>query len=124
MRLKILPLESWMCWEHTLESCLESDMYSVVAARFHRPGIYLEGERCWFELDDGRAYSYPADTFRYSLKLHDGLRLDPQQVLALEAIVAARLATREQREMLINHQNAIETRRVYRDAQRHMMRTF
>ena len=122
MRIKVLPLESWMEWDFTLENCLEGGRYTPVPVRFNRPGIYLEGTLSWFELENGCAYSYPTDQFQYTLKMHDALRLDPQQVRALKDIVAARLASRRQRELLTNHLNAMATREVYRNSRKHALR--
>lgn len=123
MRLKVLPLETWMCWESALEDCLESGRYPPVPARFRRPGIYLEGSQCWFELDNGSAYSYPVATFQYQLKLQSALDLNPRQVSALGQIVEARLATRVQRELLRHYRDAMEIRQVGRSSRKHMMQT-
>lgn len=126
MRLKVLPLDTWMCYEITREDCLESDEYQPFPVRFNRPGIYLEtsGKEavCWFELDNGCAYSYPVATFQYTLKLHNAWHLNQQQVVALQAIVATRLATRSQRELLRNYLDAWSTRAVYRNSRKHMLR--
>lgn len=123
MRLKVLPLETWMCWESALEDCLESGRYPPVPARFHRPGIYLEGTQCWFELENGSAYSYPVASFQYELKLKTALDLNPWQVSALQQIVAARLATRTQRELLRHYRDAMEIRQVGRSSSKQMMQT-
>jgi len=123
MQLKVLPLEPWMLRETTLADCLESDRYAPVPVRFNRPGVYAEGEQSWFELGDGRAYAYEFATFLHSLKLLEAARLDTQQVHALRAIVAARLATRGQRELLHSYDDAMMARRVHRNTRKYLMRS-
>jgi hypothetical protein len=36
MRLKVVPLESWMCWEWARADCLESGRYQPVTSRFNQ----------------------------------------------------------------------------------------
>jgi len=102
--VKVLPLEYWMKVEWTLEDCLEGGRYTAVIPKFNRAGIYLKREKekteCWFELGDGRAFSYPVDQFEYEMSLLDVERINHRQAAALKEIVAQRLATKEQAELL------------------------
>lgn len=121
-RLKVLPLDTWM--EHTwlLEDALESDRYVGTAPRYHRPGIYLLGDQCWFELADGRAFTYEAPMFRYTLSLLVAADLTEAQAAALGAMARAKLATKAQLAKLRAYQDAYSCRAVYRNSRKTAMR--
>lgn len=116
MRLKILPLAFWMVTEDLLADCLASGRYPPVPPRFDRPGVYLEGATCWFELGDGRAFAYDVSQVRYQLALAAASQLTERQAAALQGIVAQRLATKTQRTLLRHYQEALACRAVYRNS--------
>ena len=118
MRIKVLPLEYWMLWDDALEDCLESGRYPAALPLFYRPGIYLEGTACWFELADGNAFCYPRETFMHTLARLEAERLNARQVAALADIVAQRLATKQQRELLQMCRHVADLRETSRNAGR------
>ena len=124
MNFKVLLLDYWMQQEHMLQDCINFShaRYLPTVSRFNREGIYLEGDKCWFELADGRAYTYPASTFKYKLESIDILRLNTRQVLALETIVKQKLATRKQQHMLSMYNNSMATRATGRSARMQVRR--
>ena len=103
MKLKVLPPESWMLAPHALEDCTSPRhgifRYTPRDPQFHRPGIYKQGNLCWFESDD-RAWSYDPKDFAYSLSLLQAAELNTHQVRALQAVVDQKLATKAQRHLL------------------------
>lgn len=118
-RIKMLPLDSWMIW-HADEVTAEG-RYQPMAPRFNRPGRYLEGADCWFELQDGRAFTYPQEDFLFALKMRDAERISERQAEALAAIVAQRLATAEQRAMLWAYRDMMAIRETGRSARKRMI---
>lgn len=124
MHIKILQLEMWMTEDWMREDLLGNERYRPVTARFHRPGIYRHGKDCWFELDDGRAFTFPRADFDFSMTLLDVERLSARQIQALRAIVAQKLATRTQRDLLYHCDCAREVRETYRGARKVAMRRF
>ena len=101
MNIKVLRLNKWMMGDRMLEQCVAYDqIYVPVEPVFHRPGIYLHGDKCWFEVKDGRAWSYPKETFLREICLLDVEQLNHRQIAALSAIVVNKLATPEQRKLL------------------------
>ena len=101
MNTKVLRLHKWMMFGRMLEQCVAYDqIYAPVEPVYNRPGIYLHGNKCWFEVKDGRAWTYPKETFLREIRLLDIERLNHRQIAALSAIVQNKLATPEQRELL------------------------
>lgn len=106
---------SWMC-EETLKHYKPLPAYSP-----RRPGIYLCGSQSMFVLEDGRAFEYDSKQFRYELAVMQAGELDHRKVQALAAVVAQRMATKQQRELLRKCQDAAALREVARSATlRHM----
>lgn len=99
--LKVLQLSQWMFprknkhLEQERQDCLSR--YKTYEPVMNRPGRYKLGKKCWFEVD-GRAYA--DDMFNYDLDILNAERYNARQVLALESVVAQKLATREQRKLL------------------------
>lgn len=118
-RIKVLPLESWMEWD-SVEDCLS--LYPTTAPTFHRPGIYRTPTQCWFELVDGRAFEYPTADFDFALRLLEAERLTARQAAALQAVVAQRLATKAQRQLLRDYEDHRQCRAVYRNSRKTAMR--
>lgn len=114
MNIKVLPLDFWMTHANLLEDCLADGRYCPVEVRFKRPGIYLEGDSCWFELDAERAYTYDKSYFTYTIELYEAMRLTVKQAAALKQIIELKLATRKQRELHCRYREAMEGRNVYR----------
>lgn len=124
MTLKTLPLESWMQDDEELAEVLESDRYPPCRVSVGRPGIYLEGPLCWFELDAQRAYAYPREDFTYKLRLLDASKLNERQVQALQQIVQQGLATKQQRQLLRDCRDSAEIRNTGRDSRKTFLRMF
>lgn len=122
MTLKVLPLESWMTSPYALDDCLESGTYKQVSVRFGVPNIYLNGNRCWFELDSHTAYSYPKDDFLYKLRLENALELNYAKAAALQAVVEQKLASPEQRALLRDYRDAMMIRETGRNACKSFLR--
>lgn len=101
-KLKVLPPEWWMLTDHWLTDELRIDRASrrkKVKPVYLRPGIYLEGDRCWFE-NGTRAWFYESKQFRYTLDILDAEQVSANQVKALHGIVDAKLATKQQKRLL------------------------
>ena len=101
--IKVLPLSHWTQGGHLLTT-----------PKFFRPGLYLHGNECWMELPDGIAVTCSRGAFLFELRMHHAGELNHRQAAALEAIVEARLATREQKKMLTDYQEAQYGRKLYR----------
>ena len=101
MNIKVLQLERWMRSPKLREQCLQvGQLYKPTESIFNRPGLYLHGNECWFELADGRACTYPIDSFRRELELLNVQHLNHRQIHALEQIVENKLSTSHQRRLL------------------------
>lgn len=121
MRTKVLPLDYWMQIPELLADCLAGGHYPAVLPRYHRPGLYLQGKDCWFEIQDGRAFCFPRHTFCYQLALLDAERLTIRQAAALAEVVRLKLATRAQRQLLYRYQDAMAVRQTYRSSRKHCL---
>lgn len=115
-----------MLHDWTLEDCLEGGRYLAVTAKVQRPGLYLlsnaSGTECWFELEDGRAFTYRQCDFEYTLELLNSEKINARQAAALREIVAQRLATKEQRALLTRYDENLELTIIGRNARRSMLR--
>ena len=124
MKVKCLQLDYWMEWDtddddrflEMLEDSLAH--YKPCPAVYNRPGIYLDREtgKCWFELQNGRAFLYDARMFKYDLSLLMVQNLSAKQAEALQGIVDQKLATKEQRRLLYTYYCAMNSREVGRRA--------
>lgn len=119
MNLKRLDLDMWMATKWMLDDVLsQSTDYRPIEPRIGKPGRYLLGDECWFELPDGRAFTAPASGFRFDLARLQSWHLSEAQVLALRAIVKAKLATKRQRQMLYHRECAEAGRDIYRGSRK------
>lgn len=119
--VKVLPLDHWMTWAASLEDCLAHGPYKKVAPRFNRPGIYREGASCWFELPDGRAFTFRREDFDFKLAILNAERISRRQAAALAAVVVHRLASPEQETMLRAYRDMMEVRETGRRARKHVL---
>ena len=101
-KLKVLPLESWMkyiggslSWKHR-ERTLRCYKRANPIISNGRPGLYLQGNVCWFELGDGRCYWYSKLEFIRRLNLLNSEDLRPEEIKGLSEICKCRLATKKQ----------------------------
>lgn len=96
MRIKILPLESWMKSEWSRKSCnlIERNPY------YFKPNIYLIGDYCWFELSNGLAYEWDKNSFLYALRLYKASEYNYHQYDALKSIKIQKIATKKQLQLL------------------------
>lgn len=124
MRTKVLPLEFWMTDKEMLEDCLKGGKYDRVEPHFNRPGIYRNGDQCWFETSDGRAYTYPVSQFAYEMRILDAERISIKQADALAEVVKQRLATPAQRALLNDYRGAMEIRNTYRQSRLSVLRVY
>lgn len=130
-RIKVLPMDSWMesedhdffgiIFKETLEEYAEKGR--EIEPLLHRPGrYYLRPSHkggtglCWFELPNGRAFKASSKHFLYDLALLDVEHYNQRQVDALQAVVAQKLATPEQRKLLHLIWSQRTSRQVYRTA--------
>lgn len=124
-KISVLPLEFWMASAFMLEDVLESSAkdHSPIPPRFNRPGLYCDrlNKFAWFEVSDGRAFTYSVSTFEYLLKTKHGAELSAEKIDALARIVAVRLASKAQREILAFAYAAKEYRRVMRSTKLHLL---
>ena len=96
--IKVLPAEWWFI-EYSKDEIIEEARYIQCDPRFNRPGIYLDGDFCWFEADGG-AWLYDKAYFIYELELLNASSFNHRQVSALKAIVDQKLATKYQIKLL------------------------
>lgn len=127
MRLKVLPLERWMvddvdpdCWY--ADRLLGSGTYPEVPPSFKRDGIYLQGKKCWIEVC-GRAFQYDVASFKFELGIRKAEKFNDKQIAALREICRQKLATRQQCMLLIDIDNAIQSKQTYRQARMHFLKT-
>lgn len=101
-KLKVLPPEWWMLTDRWLKDelrCAEESRCKEVEPVYLRPGIYLKSDRCWFE-NGTRAWLYKSEQFRYNLGILNAELVSGAQVEALQVIVDAKLATKQQKRLL------------------------
>lgn len=118
MTIKVLPLEFWMEDAFFLEDCLEGGRYMPTPPRYKRPGIYLDGDACWFEVSATEAYSYPKEDFVYKLNVLNALRLNEHQAQSLKSVIAQKLASKEQRNLFHFYRDGLEIRKTGRMARK------
>lgn len=114
--IKVLPLPDWAMAPRRDAPYLQQSPIGGLSRPpvFHRPGVYLHGPYCWLELPDGTAASYSLTSFLYELRLYRASELNAKQAAALEAVVAARMATRQQQQLLDDYKEAQYLRNLYR----------
>lgn len=107
MSIKVLPLNRWMKESKHLHAVREETLahYTPTEPVFNRPGYYKwkvfpKAAACWFELEDGRAFPSRDLDFDYQLEQLHAEEYNARQVAALEAVVAQRMATKEQTRLL------------------------
>ena len=101
-KLKVLSPEWWMLTDRWLKDelrCAEESRCKEVEPVYLRPGVYLKGDRCWFE-NGIRAWAYNSKQFRYNLDILNAGLVSGDQVKALQIIVDAKLATKQQKRLL------------------------
>lgn len=101
-KLKVLPPEWWMLTDRWLTDELRIDRRSrrkKVKPVYLRPGIYLKGDKCWFE-NGTHAWLYESKQFRYHLDIFNAEAVSDVRVKALQGIVDAKLATKQQKRLL------------------------
>jgi hypothetical protein len=114
MSLKVLPLEPYMLSKRfNLE-----EHYPEIQPRFNRPGVYLDGDRCWLENNFGKAYQLESNDFKFRLRLLQAKELNERHFEALKAIAEVGLATKQQLKLLYELRMVKECRRVYLSARR------
>lgn len=125
MTIKVLPLDRWMRPTLHLPQRLEDTLYHYVqtAPVFGRPGRYWWKARpkalaCWFEMEDGRAFLYSAESFEYDLRHLNASRFNSRQVEALSQVVAQKVATREQVRLWQACMGVVSQRKSSRSARR------
>ena len=130
MKIKVLQLESWMTAksEATMRwiGHKEYDMtcggkYKQIDPVFNRPGLYLIGDFCWFEREDGTTYTYDASSFKYVMSMLDVECLNDRQGTSLAEIVAQGLSTKAQRNLLHKFREAKRLRTMYRNTRKFML---
>lgn len=97
MRIKVLPLESWMRFL-TEEDIQEMNLVEITPV-FNRTGYYLRNNSCWFELSNGKAYSYYPDNFKFELSLREASVYNSRQIAALKEVINQKLANKEQKSL-------------------------
>lgn len=100
MNIKRLNLDGWMKSKHGFEDTIKhsSANYTQIDPIIGKDGIYLKGKECWFEVN-GVAYTTSKSSFDYSFKILEVRELSKRETDALAAIVNAKLATKEQKEL-------------------------
>lgn len=139
--LKVLPLDRWQDGTYDfidLEAELQN--YQQIESVVGRPGRYLQRlprtkrqqtrARVWFELPDGRAFTYrhsnAAECFLLELETEAASRLMPEDISALAAVYNSRYATRYQRRLYSTYLHAkslreigLSTRKTIRERLKH-----
>lgn len=113
MKIKVLPLESWMLHDKFEDKLLGTKDYPTVERVFNRNGIYLKGKTCWVEVN-GTAYGYKPETFKRTLKLLNAEQYNDKQINALVCICTQKLATKQQKELLFTINSAKQIKSTYR----------
>jgi len=72
---------------------------------YNFPATYLEGDACWFELDDGRAFVYDPGTFKHRLSQYEAEFITANDARALQVIInmGNGIATKQQRSLLARY---------------------
>lgn len=123
-KLKVLPPERWMLTDRWITDELRIDRDSrakKVKPVYLRLGIYLKGDKCWFENGTG-AWTYAIEHFRYKLDILEAERISDMQVKALQVIVDAKLATKHQKRLLQLCRQVAEMKLANMLMRRHVMR--
>lgn len=113
MKIKVLPLESWMLRDKFADKLLGTKNYPTTEKVFNRNGIYLKGKTCWIEVN-GTAYRYNAEAFKSTLKLLNAEQYNDKQINALVCICTQKLATKQQKELLFTINAAKQIKNTYR----------
>lgn len=114
MNVKRLNLDKWMMRnDNVFEETVKQ--YEPFKRIFGKPGIYLYGDKCWFELPNGKSYLYSKEIFEYVLKMEEVKKLNQYQIEALRNIVKQKLATKEQRNLLYHYECMMMTRKTKRN---------
>lgn len=121
MTIKVMPLEFWMENPFFLEDCLAGGRYKPTPPRFMRPGIYVDGAACWFEVSATEAYTYPKEDFVYKLNVLNALRLNEHQARALSSVIAQKMASKEQRSLYRFYRDGMEIRNTGRMARKYRL---
>jgi hypothetical protein len=95
---------------------------TVVAPVFGRDGIYLDRQsgKCWFEVN-GQARSYERASFEYDLACLNASEINHRQVEALRGIIKQKLATQEQKRLLMYYTSHMGARSVRRETTMRLM---
>jgi hypothetical protein len=81
-----------------LEEGSRNGRYLQIEPIVNRDGIFKRGTECWFEVR-GRAFTYDLAMFKYEFSLLDYPSLSAQQLNALQAIMKAKLASKQQKKL-------------------------
>jgi hypothetical protein len=96
MRLKILPLDSWMKVWHMRDEEGELN-YEIEILNDHTDAKYMHGDVSWFVVD-GMAYKYDAKMFKYELRLANATMYRESEYEALCHLRANKVLNKEQTE--------------------------
>ncbi len=100
MNIKVLQLSPSYKSKPILEYNIKIGTFDQVPAVFNRPGIYLQGEKCWFEVPDGRAFTYSKNMFQYDIDLLEVEEVPKRVIEALSKLRHTRYITKDQRKIL------------------------
>lgn len=126
MTLKVLPTEFWMeidldpDWRGASQT-LGNYEYTEITPVFNREGIYLDGDKCWVEIQ-GRAFKYSIEAFKFRLAVLDAEKYTDKQYKALQDICREGLATKEQYELKYRIEHVRSCRDSSRNARLFVMR--
>lgn len=111
-KVKVLKLDGWMEYnDFMFRETIEDGEYKPIQPIFNRDGIYMLQGFSWFEVR-GKAYEYPSETFKYTLRMEEVKKYNQRQIDALREVCKQRLATKEQKQILYDYVCMIETRRI------------
>ncbi len=122
--VKVLQLDWWMpssfeSGELWRDKYL-SHTYFEVFPEFNRDGIYMNDQRCWFEIG-GKAFKYDRKTFEFDLKMLSVKPLRKIEYEAFKVLRKAKLLSRKEKEKLWNYENWVELRKVRRDSAKYVI---
>ncbi len=116
MNLKILQLDNWMKPQNEFFSdiCNKEldECFKQINPILYRPGRYVFGDLCWFELDDGRAFNYEKSQFLYDLSLLEDLKLRNCEIVLLKQLNICKLISKQQLDMLNLTYNKQDLRKI------------
>ena len=117
--VKVLQLDWWMRYDFESGE-LQNDYHSAktyyeVFPEFNREGVYLNDQRCWFEIG-GKAFKYSRIDFEFQLQMLNVKPLRKVEYEAYKILRKAKLLSRKEKEKLSIYEDWLRLEEVGRDS--------